>query len=142
MLTLPNAVYFLLLFCAGSTLARNGCRQCLGVQTIVFQDKVNYDVAVGILAKTIDDCATGNQYHIDGYANDELNCGLAGGRLMCKVWRLNITVWRYCGNGGSVNRNLANETFNGTYCIKNSLVLTCDKSVNCANKCYANDCSN
>lgn len=127
---MPNilkAGVILISVCAALVLGTK-CRQCKGKQIIVFQKAMTEERATDFFRRSIYDCATGNDYSIDQIEQ-------AGNK-----WTFSITVWRYCGTGGS------NYVSRGTYCplgicaLSDDRTLTCYKTVDCAGYCDKSEC--
>lgn len=131
--------------------ARNGCRQCTGVQRITFKTGLLKSDALKFFNGSFLPCATGNNYQLDGVTGTDCElrcideypglvprCVLYG--LFCKVWSINMRVWRYCGNGGSVHLERGSHALKEITSETDTLSLTCTKSVQCQWNCHCDQC--
>lgn len=137
----------------GFVVARNGCRQCTGTHSIRFNGYANELQATSFLHATLGSCATGNDLEslvilatectlpcIEAqYSPTKRKC-LKYGPLACKAWEFDLTVWRYCGNGGAVSVTKGNHNIDTWYVEEDTLQLTCVKSVECRGTCHCNQC--
>lgn len=139
MLEILRTIFLLVTVFAGTGIARKGCRQCVGAHTLSFQNRVYFEDLKPFVDLSLKGCATGNQYQIDG-VTATLDCDPNTTKYHCKVWHLNVMVWRYCGNGALANRNNGPTCINGACSVTNSLSLACDPSVYCIGTCNAEDC--
>lgn len=123
----------------GSVTARNGCRQCTGILTYNLTGYITEKQARDELVNSLGTCGTGHQYIItsvksDGCLTSDLN--------RCRKWDFGLTIYRYCGNGGGVNRGRnvicdgSPRCFYGEY-----LQLICTHSVECVGKCDCTECA-
>lgn len=123
---------------------KKSCRQCSGLLELKFDSYASEALARDATRRFISACATGNQFEITG-VNTE---GLCGGldTIICKHWVIKLTIWRYCGNGGTVLKAKQGTpkvlTCDGNVaCTANSvLTMSCHKSVECAGDCILSQC--
>lgn len=123
---------------AGNALARNGCRKCVGGQALNFQDFTTLDTVKAYLDGTLGNCATGGQYDITNIVPTV--CDPKYKDPVCKSWKLDLTVWRYCGNGPKVDFDRGKTSVGNIHGTWDKLELTCNPSVDCASKCYCSSC--
>lgn len=153
MLNQFKTVLILLSILAGLSVARNGCRQCIGYQKIFFGNYVTYEQALGFFRSSIGACATGNQYIIDSVQKDEcmLPCldvvqepNITFCRNfkeeVCRYYTFNIKVWRYCGNGGKALLSKGYHHIDNVYASADDLNMTCYRSVDCVGTCTPSQC--
>lgn len=136
------------------TSGKNSCRQCTGVMNYEFNNFISVDDALEFLKTSIGDCTTGQILDLTtahaGPADCQYRCrpGETGPQCLepgatiakCKYWYFNLTVYRYCGNGGSVKLEKGEHCAAGLCAIKESLTLTCTKSVGCVGNCNCAQC--
>lgn len=131
-----TAILFAIL--AGA-LGRNGCRQCTGLKTVLFTDYITEEQLFQYIKDSFKGCATGLQYDVYIPSNGPKYCTSDGVR--CKEWTVGLRAWRYCGNGGSVNKTQANLCYANACSVKDVLTFTCVRSVECVGRCYADSCT-
>lgn len=124
---------------ARSATARNGCRQCVGIHSLTFQNQLTLEQVTQYMELALSGCATGNEYKVDGI-REQKDCDTKLQPKMCKTWELYITVWRYCGNGGAAIQSKSHTCINNVCSIINSYSMYCYQSVECAGKCEPKGC--
>lgn len=126
------------------TVARNGCRQCIGNSIVSFDRYISRDLFKYYLSGTLEPCITGKQYEVvlwTGSDCDVKNCKRPECEMPdCKTWKASYQMWRYCGNGSQVFLDKKNQCV-GTLCASDDrLRLKCNKSVDCVGTCECRDC--
>lgn len=131
--------------------ADNSCRQCTGSQLLVFSKEVLENDAINFFETRFNKCATGPDYEITSTSYSGCHCTdpdkvppykncAQVGLTACTVYVFNLNVWRYCGNGGTVDFTKPSYC-DGAICVtKDNLNLTCNRSVQCKSPCVCKDC--
>lgn len=138
MFSIYKLAFLLVSLLASCAAAARSCRQCSGTLTIEFPRPVLRGVANIFVPSPLKGCATGGQYRVDN-AHGE-NCVALADPTPCTKWVFDITAWRYCGNGGSVNKNGIPDCVDGLCPVSSVISMGCRKSVTCAAKCDSNTC--
>lgn len=127
---------------------RNSCRQCQGVQRLSFDYYTREDVATNFWKASIGNCATGAELDVIG----KLNTDCRGYCVewsddecvkfidICKNWFFTLKIWRYCGNGGSVNMNKGKHCINNICATQDNFSFSCSHSVDCHGDCHCDQC--
>lgn len=119
---------------AGFTVGRNGCRQCGGKQSIYFTRAAAPLEAYAFFQSSLGRCATGNQYQVDVIVPDDCDS------LLCKSYVFYLKIWRYCGNGGTVDLKRTDHCIAGLCAATDDLNLSCRNSVDCKGTCNCAQC--
>lgn len=145
--------YLYLLVCVFAELVtcHNSCRQCGGSKRITFARQVTRDEAVAFAKASIGACATGAELEIGEVESSDCTapctswvhwpdqCG-AYGHMACFNYVITVKVWRYCGNGGTVNLKSTQHCIGGLCAKTEELDLYCHKSVECHGECNCVQC--
>lgn len=129
----------LLMLLTRPALAGNDCRQCFGIQKMKFVGFVDQAEAKSFAIESLKNCATGGAYVIRS-ASAIRSSGCSSDGLSCKEWWLNLSIWRYCGNGRKV------LLYKGYYCVDTTCIeaddldATCTRSVACSDTCNPKQC--
>lgn len=134
-----------------SAVTGNSCRACSGTHVASFFKHVNMAQATEFFRSVVGKCATGNQYRINKTtASDcEKNCesffkGVCvtkGDPSLCSTYTFAIDAYRYCGNGGAVNKHIEQSvTVAGITATRQNIVLSCSRSVQCGGDCDKSQC--
>lgn len=99
------------------------CRQCKGKQVIAFNNDISEEHATDFFRSSIAPCATGNDYLIDTITRNG------------NTWTFAVTVWRYCGAGGSNYLGIGAYCYRGICVTSDVRVLSCFKTVKCDGHC-------
>lgn len=134
MLTITQLFLIVVSLLASSATARDGCRRCYGTLELGFADYTSKSVASDVAANALDGCATGNQYYLNPFNGEVCVQG------KCMRWKITAAVYRYCGNGGKVNFQKSFSCSGAVCSTYTSLVMNCDKSVDCVGTCTADFC--
>lgn len=131
MLSITKILFIWLSVLASSAMARNGCRRCYGKLTLGFRNAVSKSVASDVAANALDGCATGKQYALTAFTGAAGTCVLGE----CLKWVIDVTAYRYCGNGSKVIFEKAFSCSGAICATYTGLNMQCNKSVDCADKC-------
>lgn len=144
-----NKVAFILFTVFASHVAsKDGCRQCTGFSTLSFTDYISEAQAWTFLKNSIGTCATGSDVEVTRSVPIDCKSSCAGednlcigpGVLICRSWVFHLTVWRFCGNGGSVSLNKGSVCDGQICATTNYLGMDCHKSVVCKSRCNCANC--
>lgn len=137
----------------GLVAGRNGCRQCLGMQRVIFDHHISEQQATDFFRKSLGECATGNDYQITAVLSNwcqypcleqikESNRTLCKtfGTTVCTTWGFQIKVWRFCGNGSRAIWSKGRHCIDGLCATNDDLGLSCTQSVECRGTCHCNLC--
>lgn len=148
MLDVFTYISLLLSLLAGVAATKNSCRQCLGQQHLTFDHYVPIQVAEAYWKASIGTCATGGEHEVR--ASLSTDCikpciQFVGGKCVrwsyeCKNWDFTLKIWRYCGNGGSVELRKANHCADSICTTEDHLTLACSPSVECHGNCRCSEC--
>lgn len=120
---------------------KNSCRKCSGTQVLDFAVKVDADEATLFGIESLKECATGGDFTVNFAEPVELVYPCAVGYPQtCRVWRLHLTIWRYCGNGGSVALYKGHACHGWVCVLTDFLNLLCYESVECRGECESDKC--
>lgn len=137
MLNIIKVLVVLVSLFAGSLAGKNSCRQCVGNYNLQFPNYVSRAQATSFMKTSMGSCATGNDYNIVDVGPGD--CA-GGNKNLCRVWVFNLRVWRYCGNGGSVDLKKTNHGIGSLVASLDELSLTCTQSVECRGSCNCAEC--
>lgn len=153
MLNVFKALFIFTGLIAIAAAGHNSCRQCKGAQTITLNTRVGNAQALAFFKASIGNCATGGDLEVTSALGSDCEVPCATNREMphttycvlwaprvCRIWTINVKVWRYCGNGGLVNLKKANHCSGGLCASSDNLSLTCWKSVECRGDCNCGSC--
>lgn len=152
MLILIRLVILTLPIFLGRALSGNSCRQCSGTHTLSFPNFVTEDNGLAFVEYSLGNCVTGYDYYVE--KTEKRNCqtpcmsisGSPGHQclqyapLECKDWIFHLKIWRYCGNGGSVNLPKGHNCSPAVCADVDTLTLNCNKSVGCKGNCDCKKC--
>lgn len=127
-----NTILLIISVFTANALAAKSCRQCSGTIGATFKDFALKDEATAWVKGRIGNCAGGDKIDILGYSNPLQDCNAA---QKCKSWKIDVKVWRYCGNGGTVDVYKTNQCVFKTCSVNDRLQMTCHPSVECKSLC-------
>lgn len=137
---------------ADLVLSKYGCRQCKGTAVLKLSQYESIGNVASFFAENFNRCATGNDYLFDRVdktdcqpecmRSDGPKCIQKGDPTLCLTYTYSLTIWRYCGNGGSVSLKrptLCLIDLKGGPC-QYLIDVQCTKSVNCQGNCDCKFC--
>lgn len=140
-----KSIHFLILIFVGLVLGgEDSCRQCQGTQSIAFDTYTSPAAAEQFFRFSIGYCATGEDYWIDLVEKKDCTIqytkGSTLGSFVCLNYVFHIRVWRYCGNGGTVELPKFDHCQGKLCASTDNLNMKCHKSVHCRSDCNCDAC--